>query len=384
MTITGRNAHREDNMPHDSLELRSTITADGTLRVNLDRVSVPDPGKGELLVRVEAAPVNPSDLGLLFGPADMATLKAEGTKDAPVLTASVPPHLLPAVSARLDQSMPVGNEGAGTVIAAGPDLQDLIGRRVAMIGGAMYAELRLIRPEACIVLPEGAGAAEGAALFVNPLTALGFVETMRAEGHKAIVHVPAASNLGQMLVRICKADGIELVNIVRSPAQAELLRGIGATHVLDSSAPDFRRTLEEAIAATEATLAFDAIGGGEMTSTILNAIEAVAARSLESYDRYGSSTMKQVYVYGALDTGPTILKRGFGFTWGIGGWLLFNALKRMDPAIVQRMRERVAAEMTTTFASHYTATISLADVLKPEIALACQKKATGEKYLITP
>lgn len=371
-------------MPHSSLELRSTVTADGTLRINLERVTVPDPDPGELLVRVEAAPINPSDLGLLFGPADMATLRAEGTEDAPVLTAQVPQQLLPAVRARLDQSMPVGNEGAGTVIAAGPDLQDLVGRRVAMIGGAMYAELRLIRPEACIVLPEGAGAAEGAALFVNPLTALGFVETMRAEGHKAIVHVPAASNLGQMLVRICKADGIGLVNIVRSPAQAQLLRDLGATHVLDSSEPDFRGRLEEAIAETGATLAFDAIGGGEMTSIILNAMEAVAARSLDSYNRYGSSTMKQVYIYGALDTGPTILKRGFGFTWGVGGWLLFNALGRLDPAVVQRMRERVAAEMTTTFASHYTATISLAEALKPEIAAAYQKKATGEKYLLVP
>lgn len=371
-------------MPHDSLELRSTITADGTLRINLEPVSLPEPSAGELLVRVEAAPINPSDLGLLFGPADMATLRAEGTADAPVLTAKVPPHLLPAVRARLDQSMPVGNEGAGTVIAAGPDLQDLVGKRVAMIGGAMYAELRLIRPEACIVLPDGATAAAGAALFVNPLTALGFVETMRAEGHKAIVHVPAASNLGQMLVRICKADGIGLVNIVRSPQQVELLRGLGASHVLDSSAPGFREALEEAIAATGATLAFDAIGGGEMASTILNAMEAVAARSMESYDRYGSASKKQVYIYGALDTGPTILKRGFGFSWGVGGWLLFQFLGRTDPAIAQRMRERVAAEMTTTFASHYTASISLADALKPEVAAAYQKKATGSKYLITP
>lgn len=222
-------------MPRNSLELRSTITADGTLRINLERVSVAEPGQGEVLVRVEAAPVNPSDLGLLFGPADMDTLRAEGTGDAPVLTAKVPPHVPPALRARLNQSMPVGNEASGTVIAAGPYLQELVGKRVAMMGGAMYAELRLIRRDACIVLPEGATAAEGAALFINPLTALGFVETMRAEGHNAIIHAPAASNLGQMLVRICKADGIDLVNIVRTSAQAELLREIGAGHVVDSS-----------------------------------------------------------------------------------------------------------------------------------------------------
>ncbi|MTH61598.1 zinc-binding dehydrogenase [Paracoccus litorisediminis] len=371
-------------MSRTSLELRSTITPEGALRISLERVSVPEPAAGQLLVQVEAAPINPSDLGLLFGPADMASLKAEGTADDPVLSATVAPQGLAMVRARLGQSMAVGNEGSGTVIAAGPDLQHLIGKRVAMIGGAMYAELRLISPEACIVLPDGASAAEGASLFVNPLTALGFVETMRAEGHKAIIHVPAASNLGQMLVRICKDDGIELVNIVRSPQQADLLRGIGATHVIDSSAEDFREKLEEAIAETGATLAFDAIGGGEMTSTILNAMEAVAVRKMTAYDRYGSAAKKQVYIYGALDTGPTTLRRGFGFSWGIGGWLLFHFLQRTDPAIVQNMRERVTSEMTTTFASHYTATISLADALKPEIAAAYQRKSTGAKYLIVP
>ncbi|MCC5969059.1 MAG: zinc-binding dehydrogenase [Pararhodobacter sp.] len=353
------------------------------MRISLEKVTVPVPAPGELLVRVEAAPINPSDLGLLFGPADMTTLQAGGTADAPVLTAQVPPQGLAAVRARLGQSMPMGNEGAGTVIEAGPDLQHMIGKRVAMIGGAMYAELRLIAPDNCIVLPEGASAAEGAALFVNPLTALGFVETMRAEGHTAIVHAPAASNLGQMLVRICKDDGIGLVNIVRSPKQAELLRGIGARHVVDSSAEDFTQALEQAIAETGATLAFDAIGGGEMTSAILNAMEAVAARG-QSYSRYGTDTKKQVYIYGSLDTGATVLKRGFGMCWGVGGWLLFHFLQRADKSTAKRMRERVADEMATTFASHYTASIGLADVLKPDTALAYVKKSTGSKYLVVP
>lgn len=371
-------------MSQSSLELRSTITADGMLRISLENVLVPTPSPGELLVRVEAAPINPSDLGLLFGPADMTTLQAGGTADAPVLTAQVSPQGLAAVRARIGQSMPVGNEGAGTVIDAGPDLQHLVGKRVAMIGGAMYAELRLIAHENCIVLPEGASAAEGAALFVNPLTALGFVETMRAEGHAAIVHAPAASNLGQMLVRICKDDGIGLVNIVRSPEQAELLRGIGAGHVVDSSADDFPQALEQAITETGATLAFDAIGGGEMTSTILNAMEAVAARNMESYSRYGSATKKQVYIYGSLDTGATILKRGFGMCWGVGGWLLFHFLQSADKATVGRMHARVATEMSTTFASHYAASISLANVLETETARAYFKKSTGSKYLIVP
>jgi len=371
-------------MAQDNREIRSTVTEDGTLRVELATTTLQDPAAGELLVRIEAAPINPSDLGLLLGPADMSTLKSEGTPDAPVLTASVPSQVLPALRARLGQSMPVGNEGAGTVIAAGPDVEHLVGKRVAMIGGGMYSEYRLIAAESCLVLPDEASAAEGASLFVNPLTALGFVETMRVEGHSAIVHAPAASNLGQMLVKICQADGVGLVNIVRSEAQAEVLRGLGATHVVNSSAESFRKDLEAAIEATGATLAFDAIGGGEMTSIILNAMEAVAARKADSYSRYGSDTMKQAYIYGSLSTEPTILKRGFGLTWSVGGWLLFNFLRRTDPAIAQRMRERVVAEMTTTFASHYTATVSLTEALDPETAAAYQKKATGEKYLIVP
>lgn len=367
-------------MDRDSLELRSTVTADGTLRLALERVSLPEPGPGQVLVRVEAAPINPSDLGLMFGPADMSTL----TRDGDALTARIPEAAMASLRPRIGQSLPVGNEGAGTVIEAGPDCRDLVGRRVAMLGGAMFATLRLIAARDCLVLPEGASAEQGAALYVNPLTALGFVETMRAGGHKAIVHAPAASNLGQMLVRICQADGIGLVNIVRSPAQADLLRGMGAAHVVDSSSDSFRADLTEAIAQTGATLSFDAIGGGETTSIILNAMEAVAARSATSYDRYGSATPKQGYIYGALDTGPTILRRGFGFSWSIGGWLLFRALQTFDPAVVQRMRKRVVDEMTTTFASHYTARIPLEQVLDPQTVAAYVRKATGEKYLIVP
>ncbi|MBM3606194.1 MAG: zinc-binding dehydrogenase [Alphaproteobacteria bacterium] len=367
-------------MDHENLELRSTVTPDGTLRLHLEPVVLPAPGPGQLLVRVEAAPINPSDLGLMFGPADMETLALEGK----VLTARIPDRAMPAMQARIGQSLPVGNEGAGMVLEAGPDQQHLLGRRVAMLGGAMYARLRLIEAKDCLVLPEGAAAEEGAALFVNPLTALGFIETMRAEGHTAVVHAPAASNLGQMLVRICKADGIGLVNIVRSPEQVTLLRDMGATHVVDSSTDSFHEDLTEAIAATGATLSFDAIGGGEMTSTILNAMETVAARSMTSYDRYGSSVLKQGYIYGALDTGPSVLRRGFGFSWRIGGWLLFHALQRLDPDTVQRMRQRVVDEMTTTFASHYTARITLEEALQPETVAAYVRKSTGAKYLLTP
>ncbi|MEZ5655220.1 MAG: NADH oxidase [Sphingobium sp.] len=368
----------------NGVELRSLITDEGKLIISLDPVTIGKPGPGEIVVRVEAAPINPSDLGLMFGPADVMSLKAGGTPDCPRLEADLATSRLPLVKARIGQAQPVGNEGAGTVVQAGAGAEQLMGRTVAMVGGGMYATYRKIAAKDAIALPEGATAAEGAALFVNPLTALGFVETMRAEGHSAIVHTAAASNLGQMLVRICRDDAVPLVNIVRSEAQAELLRQIGADHIVDSSAPDFRGKLVQAIAATGATIGFDAIGGGEMAGEILNAMEAVAQKDLAEYSRYGSEVMKQVYVYGMLDPAPITLVRRFGFTWNVGGWLLFPFLKKAGPEILARMRRRVVEERNTTFASHYTATISLADALNPEIASAYERKATGQKYLIDP
>lgn len=366
------------------LELRSLVTDHGELRLTLDPIDIGEPGPGEVIVRVEATPLNPSDLGLLLGPADPATLGRDDSGERPALSAKIPPQFMPAVAGRVGQALPVGNEGAGTVLRAGPDVQHLVGRKLAMIGGGMYATLRRIRASDCIVLPEDVTAAEGASLFVNPLTALGFVETMRMEGHTALVHTAAASNLGQMLVRICLADNVPLVNVVRSEEQAKLLRGIGATHVVDSSAPDFAEKLVEAIAATGATLGFDAIGGGEMAGQILNAMETVASRALPAYSRYGSDTHKQVYIYGSLAGGPLVLKRNFGFTWGVGGWLLFNFLRRAAPEQTKRMRQRIVEEIRTTFASRYTQTVSLSDLLDPAVVAKAQRKETGAKYLIDP
>ncbi len=364
----------------EARELRSTIGADGTLRVAIEPVTLDAPGPDEVVVRVEAAPINPSDLALLLGAADVATLKADG--DA--LTGTVPEQRMRAMQARVGQALPVGNEGAGTVIAAGDNVAGLLGKQVGMIGGAMFATHRKLPARDCIPLPAGASAADGASMFVNPLTSLAFVETLRSEGHKAMVHTAAASNLGQMLNRICIADGIPLVNIVRSEAQAEILREIGAKYIIDSTAPDFREALTRAIDETGATLAFDAIGGGTMANTILHAMETVEARKLAAYNRYGSSTHKQVYIYGMLDTGPTTLDRGYGFAWSVGGFLLTPFLMKAGMETVMRLRARVAAELKTTFASHYSQTISLADVLKPEIAAEYARKATGAKYLIDP
>ncbi len=370
--------------PTTGLELRSTVSSGGELRLSLEEVAVREPGPDDVLVRVEASPINPSDLGLLLGPVDVTTLVAVGSPERPTLTATVPAARMGMMKPRLDQSMAVGNEGAGTVIAAGENAAGLIGRKVGMLGGAMYAQYRTVPASSCIPLPEGASAADGASMFVNPLTALAMVETMRGEGHTALIHTAAASNLGQMLNRICIADDLALVNIVRSAEQAALLRGIGAKHVVDSSSTSFRAELTDAVAETGATIAFDAIGGGRLANAILHAMEAAANRAAAGYSRYGSSTFKQVYIYGGLDTGPTELDRGFGFAWSVGGFLLTPFLQKIGGAETQRLRDRVARELTTTFASHYTATLSLADVLKPEMALAYNRKSTGEKYLIDP
>jgi len=369
--------------PTKGLELRSLVS-DGKLELSLVDVELSPPGPGEVIVRIEAAPINPSDLGLLTGPADLATLDQRGTVDRPVLTAEIPEQRMPMMRARLNESMPVGNEGAGTVVAASDGAEELIGKTVAVIGGGMYTQYRKARLTDLLPFPDGVTAREGASAFVNPLTALAMVETMRAEGHKALVHTAAASNLGQMLNRICIADGVSLVNIVRSDEQAKILRDIGARYVVDSTSENFRDELVDALAETGATLAFDAIGGGKLAGQILAAMEVAANRNATSYSRYGSNTHKQVYIYGRLDLGPTMIGPDVGFAWGVGGFLLTPFLMKAGAEVVGRMRTRVATEIRTTFASHYTAEISLAEALDKDTLLAYSAKKTGEKYLIVP
>jgi NADPH:quinone reductase-like Zn-dependent oxidoreductase len=370
--------------PIQGLELRSLVTSAGQLQLSLESVTIEAPGPDEVVVQVEASPINPSDLGLLLGPVDMATLTASGSSDRPILTATIPPNRMGMMKPRLDQSMPVGNEGAGTVIAAGAHVQDFLGKKVGMFGGAMYTTHRKLKARDCIILPDGATAADGASMFVNPLTALAMVETMRREGHTALVHTAAASNLGQMLNKICIADGVPLVNIVRSVEQAKILSDIGATFIVDSSANDFQAKLTDAVAATGATIAFDAIGGGRLANSILHAMEAAANRNAKEYSRYGSATFKQIYIYGGLDLKMTELDRGFGLSWSVSGFLLMPFLQKVGVETALAMRARVARELTTTFASHYSATISMAEALDPDVVRAYAKKATGTKYLIDP
>ena len=368
------------------LQLRSLVKNSGELEISLVEIPTPNPTDDEVVVRVEASPINPSDLGLLTGPADLSNAKASGSKAMPVITAKVPQVAMKALAVRLDQSLPVGNEGAGVVIRTGSSeaAKALMGKTVSLIGGAMYSQYRTVKASDCMALPAGTTAADGASWFVNPLTSLGMTETMRREGHKALVHTAAASNLGQMLNKICIKDGIALVNIVRKPEQAEILHKIGAKYVVDSSSPTFMDDLTNALAETGATIAFDAIGGGKLAGQILTCMEAAINRDAKVYSRYGSSVHKQVYIYGGLDPGPLELVRNFGMIWGVGGWLLTPFLMKISAADRQRLRERVAGELKTTFASHYTKVVSLAEALDPANLAEYAKRATGEKFLINP
>ena len=368
------------------LQLRSLLKKSGELELSLASVPTPEPADDEVVVRVEASPINPSDLGLLIGPADMSTAKVSGTKDQPVVTAKMPEAVMRMMGARLDQSLPVGNEGAGTVIRTGSSdaAKALMGKTVSIIGGAMYSQFRTMKVRDVMELPAGTTAADGASWFVNPLTALGMTETMRRENHKALVHTAAASNLGQMLNKICIKDGIGLVNIVRSKEQADILHKIGAKYVVDSTADGFMDDLTNALVETGATIAFDAIGGGKLASQILTSMEVAANKTAKEYSRYGSNVFKQVYIYGSLNTGPTELTRAFGLTWAVGGWLLTPFLQKIGPADIGKLRQRVASELKTTFASHYTKVVSLQETLDLANIDVYNKRATGEKFLINP
>ena len=368
------------------LQLRSLVKKSGEMELSLVSTSIPKPQADEVIVRIEAAPINPSDLGLLLANADWTQAKVSGSAEEPVVTTPISTNALQAMAARLDISMPVGNEGAGRVIEAGSSeaAQALTGKTVAVLGGAMYSQYRCVKVSQCLVLPEGVSAADGASCFVNPLTALGMVGTMRREGHKALVHTAAASNLGQMLNRLCLADGIALVNIVRREEQERVLKAAGAVHVCRTDSSTFLKDLTDALVATGATLAFDAIGGGPLAGQILGCMEAAVNRNATVYSRYGSTIHKQAYMYGALDMSPTVLNRNYGMAWGVGGWLLTPYIEKIGPLAFQELKERVIRELKTTFASHYSKEISLTEALQPDIIAAYSKRATGEKYLINP
>jgi NADPH:quinone reductase len=364
-----------------SLALQSTISSQGRFELKLEELRLSAPAADEIVVQMEAAPINPADLLGMFGPVDKSTLVADGTPDSPILRGQVPESRLSSVAARWDRPIFLGNEGAGAVVDAGGDVKELVGRKVAFRDGT-YCLFRVLKAADCLLLPDGVSARDGAAACINPLTALSMIETMRREGHSAIVHTAAASNVGQMLNRVCLEDNIGLVNIVRDSRGAELLRAAGAKYVLDSTKQDFHSHLVDAVVATGATIAFDAIGGGPLLSQILTAMEIVNLRQSSAFSRYGSSRLKQVYVYGLLDPSPKIIEGNIGTAWSVAGWLMSWSLEKFAIETITRMRKRVTDGLKTTFATHYGAEISLRELLHPEMVKRYTKAGTGKKFLV--
>ena len=371
-----------------SKEIRSEITSEGKLNLSIVTSDVPTPSDDEVLIKVEASPINPSDLGLLISfAADLDSISSQGSGDNTVTSMGIHPGLMQSMKPRIDKSMKVGNEGGGVIVDAGKNAKDLIGKTVGVAGGAMYSQYRCLPAMSCLVMNEGTTSAEAASSFVNPLTALGFTETMKLENHSALVHTAAASNLGQMLVKICLADDIPLVNIVRKEEHVELLKNLGAKYICNTSDENFMKNLIDCLVETGATLGFDATGGGnegKLAGQILSAMEVAANKNATEYSRYGSDIYKQVYIYGGLDPTPTVLNRSFGLSWGLGGWLLTPFIGRVGMEKFQEMRDRVAKEITTTFASSYTKEVSLEEMLEPDAIKTYAKQATGTKYLVTP
>lgn len=362
-------------------QIFTTLESDGTLTVEVAEATFPEPHGAQVLVRMEAAPINPSDLALLFSAADLQNAHYSPGK----IVAKMPEPFLSGSKGRHGQRLPVGNEGAGTVVAAGenPAAQALVGQRVACVPGNAFSQYVIAEAGMCLPLGD-ISSEDGASAFVNPMTALGFVETAKMEGHKAILHFAAASNLGQMLNRICLEDGIALVNVVRKQEQVDLLKSLGATHVVNASDDDFMAQLRSAIDETGAYLGFDPIGGGTSVDFAFKAMEQVAVGKMKEFSRYGSDQAKKMYIYGRLDVGPTILTPSYGFGFTLSGWLLFPFLQKAGMETMARMRKRVLDNMTTTFASHYKQRVTLEQMLEKDAAVDYRAMRTGEKYLVTP
>ena len=371
-----------------SKEIRSTVTSEGNIEISIVKVEKPVPLENEVLIKVEASPINPSDLALLISFAgDLNSLSVSGEGDSTVTKMKIHPALMRLMKPRLGQSMQVGNEGGGVIEAVGEKAKGLLGKIVGAAGGAMYSQYRCVPARNCLVMDDNITSVEAASSFVNPLTVLAFIETMKMENHNAIVNTAAASNLGQMLVKVCNDDKIPLVNIVRKSDQVEALKNLGAKYVCNTDDTDFMKNLVSALIETGATLGFDATGGGnegKLPGQILSAMETAVNKTSKEYSRYGSDTYKQVYIYGGLDQSPTVLNRAFGMQWGLGGWLLMPMIDRIGMEKFQKMRERVSKEIKTTFASQYTQEISFEEILQPETLKSYARQATGEKYLLKP
>lgn len=371
-------------LPSHGLQLRNRRTSDGEIELLLVDHPVQPPATDEVLIRVDATPINPSDLFGAVGAADVSLGRAGGDAGRPSLLIPLPEGPRQGPVGQTETAMPMGGEGAGVVVAAGAEAQHLLGKTVATVNGQMHAQYVTVKAAACVPLQEGTSARDGAAAFVNPFTTLLMVEHARLDGHQAIIHTAAASNLGQMLVKLCQIEGMPLVNIVRRSDQVETLRALGAEHVLDSSTPSFQDDLVAALTATGATVAFDAIGGGAMAGDLLDAMEAAAIARGASVSRYGTTVDKNVYIYGRLDFSPVVLGRDVGMRWGVAGWMSGQISQRLGAEKVTQLRARIPGELKTTFASEFTREVSLAEILKPDVLAAANRRATGEKFVILP
>ena len=370
------------NEVSSNLALRSTLRRNGDVEIALEQVRVPAP-EGGVVVEMLAAPIHPADMTLLFARADPGTAERVQRDGKTVTVLRAGDAAAQAQASRVDVATAVGMEGAGRVVEAGPSdaAQALLGRLVAVRGNGVYARYNRIALEDILPLPDDVSASEGAAAFINPLTVLGMVELMRDGGFGGLVHTAAASTIGQMLCRLCREEGIGLVNIVRRPEQVELLRSIGAEHVCDMSGPDFEDELLRALVATGATLAFDATGGGDLASRILNLMERALPKP-EGYQHYGSNIRKKVFIYGTLDPSPLVLLKNYGLAWDLGGYLVFHFLESIGPERAEGLKRRVVEGLKTTFAMQYSHKISLAEACDPDVLRGAGRRATGEKYLI--
>ncbi len=364
--------------------IRSEVRRDGTLHLSLQSTALHDPGPDEVVVEMVAAPLHPADISMLLGPADLASGAITGKGEDRTAVFKIPPERMRPLATRTGKSLPVGNEGAGMVVAAGERHGDLIGKPVAVMGGGMVTRYRVVPARNLLLIPDGVPIGSGAAVLINPLTALAMTETMRERGHSALVHTAAASSLGQMLNRICLQDGIPLVNVVRRPEQVSLLENQGARYVCDSSSSSFADELNAQVAAAGATLAFDAVGGGKLAGQILSAMEAHCLAQTFEYDRYGSKVHKQVYLYGGLDTRPSELDRSYGMSWSVGGWLIFDELERMKVERLDALRSRISAEMQSTFTCEFAGELSMTELLDPDTLKLIAQRSTGAKYLVEP
>ena len=371
------------NLPKHGLELRSTLTRDGKVEIALVEVALEQPQDDEAVVRVEAAPINPSDLISLLGSANAAQARKVGDKTVLALSSEA----VIARKGRWDQALTVGLEGAGTIVAAGADGSHLVGTRVAALAlsRGMFAQYKRVKVADCVPLPGTVSVRQGAAAFCNPLTALAIAETAKLEGHSALIQTAAASNLGQMLVKICREDDVPLVNIVRREEQVEMLRAIGGENIVNSSDADFRDQLRAAVTRTGARIAFDAIGGGTMVAELLMAMEDVALARMTEYSPYGSHEAKQVYIYGHLDPSPTMLAHeDYGLLWDVRNWYMPATMGRVGPERAAEIQTRAIQGITSTFVSHFSHEISLTQALDPETMRDYSRMASGQKYLINP